>query len=58
MNETKIYKITVRKNDTIDSSAATYTLENLLKNLLERGHLLKIIEIVEIGKLNQDESEL
>lgn len=53
MNETKIYKITVKKNDTIDSSVATYTLENLLKNLLERGHLLKIIDIVEIGKLNE-----
>lgn len=58
MNETKIYKITVKKNDTIDSSVATYTLENLLKNLLERGHLLKIIDIVEIGKLNEDESKL
>lgn len=58
MNETKIYKITVKKNDIIDPSVATYTLENLLKNLLERGHLLKIIDIVEIGKLNEDQSKL
>ena len=43
----------VKKSDDIDQSAANYTLENLLKNLLERGHFLKVIEIKDIGKPNE-----
>jgi hypothetical protein len=53
MNQAKVFQIIVKKSDDIDQSAASYTLENLVKNLLERGHFLKVIEIKDIGKSNE-----